>query len=153
MQLGIVPPFFLLGGHLPVMGVYQSFRDSPTSAWCFLPDELSFLAMRLDKRPVVGSSHTLATLYRWQGVFVQLEVGQQLHCPLTCTWCPCSKKIMLNNNTLEYNPVRTVLAVSPNKKSIHSKLYKNISVFCRFSLLGFRTQTLVLGLQRMVLPT
>ncbi|XP_047184912.1 adhesion G-protein coupled receptor V1 [Scophthalmus maximus] len=61
------------GGHLPVMGVYQSFRDSPTSAWCFLPDELSFLAMRLDKRPVVGSSHTLATLYRWQGVFVQLE--------------------------------------------------------------------------------
>nr|XP_046243039.1 adhesion G-protein coupled receptor V1 [Scatophagus argus] len=60
-------------GHLSVMGVYQGFEDNPTSAWCSLPQGPSFLAMRLDKRPVVGSSHTLATLYRWQGVFVPVE--------------------------------------------------------------------------------
>lgn len=57
------------------MGVYQSFEDSPTSAWCSLGEEPPFLAVRLDKEPVVGSSHTLATLYRWQGVFVALQVG------------------------------------------------------------------------------
>lgn len=68
--------FFLpVEGHLSVMGIYQSFVDSPTSAWCSLPYESSFLAMRLDKRPVAGSSHTLASLYRWQGVFVAVEVG------------------------------------------------------------------------------
>uniref|UniRef100_A0A3Q3W600 Adhesion G-protein coupled receptor V1 n=1 Tax=Mola mola TaxID=94237 RepID=A0A3Q3W600_MOLML len=60
-------------GHLSVMGVYQSFEDNPTSAWCSLPEGPSFLAVRLDKRPTVGSSHTLATLYRWQGVLVAVE--------------------------------------------------------------------------------
>ncbi|XP_076586595.1 adhesion G-protein coupled receptor V1 isoform X2 [Chaetodon auriga] len=60
-------------GHLSVMGVYQSFEDNPTSAWCSLPEGPSFLALRLDRRPVVGSSYTLATLYRWQGVFVPVE--------------------------------------------------------------------------------
>ncbi|KAM7416521.1 hypothetical protein PAMA_018533 [Pampus argenteus] len=60
-------------GHLPVMGVYQSFEENPTSAWCSLPEGPSFLAMRLDRSPTVGSSHTLATLYRWQGVFVPVE--------------------------------------------------------------------------------
>lgn len=59
-----------------MMGVYQSFEDSPTSAWCSLTEGPSFFAMRLDKKPVVGSSHTLATLYRWQGVFVAVQVGQ-----------------------------------------------------------------------------
>lgn len=67
--------FFLLEGPLPVMGVYQSFEDNPTSAWCSLPKGPSFLAMRLDRRPNVGFSHTLASLYRWQGVFVPVEVG------------------------------------------------------------------------------
>lgn len=57
------------------MGVYQSFEDIPTSAWCSLPKGPSFLVMRLDKRPVVGSAHTLATLYQWQGVFVAVEVS------------------------------------------------------------------------------
>ncbi|KAE8292326.1 hypothetical protein D5F01_LYC09693 [Larimichthys crocea] len=60
-------------GPLPVMGVYQSFEDNPTSAWCSLPKGPSFLAMRLDKRPNVGFSHTLASLYRWQGIFVPVE--------------------------------------------------------------------------------
>ncbi|XP_062238571.1 adhesion G-protein coupled receptor V1 [Platichthys flesus] len=60
-------------GHLPVMGVYQSFEDRPTSAWCFLPEQLSVLAMRLDRKPFNGSLHTSATLYRWQGVFVPSE--------------------------------------------------------------------------------
>ncbi|KAM3610925.1 uncharacterized protein V6R79_010649 [Siganus canaliculatus] len=60
-------------GHLPVMGVYQSFEDHPTSAWCSLPEGPPFLAVRLDRKPVVGSFHTLATLYRWQGVFVPVE--------------------------------------------------------------------------------
>lgn len=73
--------FFLLEGHLSVMGVYQSFEDNPTSAWCSLPEGPSFLAVRLDKRPTVGSSHTLATLYRWQGVLVAVEVGSRQDCP------------------------------------------------------------------------
>ncbi|XP_051279685.1 adhesion G-protein coupled receptor V1 isoform X2 [Dicentrarchus labrax] len=60
-------------GHLSVMGVYQSFEDNPTSAWCSIPEGPFFLAMRLDRRPSVGSSHTLATLYRWQGVYVPVE--------------------------------------------------------------------------------
>ncbi|XP_069555964.1 adhesion G-protein coupled receptor V1 [Brachyistius frenatus] len=64
---------FASEGHFSVMGVYQSFEDNPTSAWCSLPEDPSFLAMRLDRRPTVGSSHTLATLYRWQGVFVPVE--------------------------------------------------------------------------------
>uniref|UniRef100_UPI0037E7935A adhesion G-protein coupled receptor V1 n=1 Tax=Semicossyphus pulcher TaxID=241346 RepID=UPI0037E7935A len=60
-------------GHLSVMGVYQSFEENPTSAWCSLPEGPPFLAMRLDRMPMVGSSHTLATLYQWQGVFVPVE--------------------------------------------------------------------------------
>lgn len=66
-----------LEGHFLAMGVYQSFVDSPTSAWCALPHERSSLAMRLDQRAPVGSSHTLATLYRWQGAFVAVEVGRR----------------------------------------------------------------------------
>ncbi|XP_026177361.1 adhesion G-protein coupled receptor V1 isoform X2 [Mastacembelus armatus] len=60
-------------GPLPVMGVYQSFEDNPTSSWCSLPEDPPFLAVRLDRRPIIGSSHTLATVYRWQGVFVPVE--------------------------------------------------------------------------------
>ncbi|KAF7670351.1 hypothetical protein LDENG_00010120 [Lucifuga dentata] len=60
-------------GLVSVMGVYQSFEDNPTSAWCSLPEGPSFLATRLDRRPAVGSSHTLATLYQWQGVFVPIQ--------------------------------------------------------------------------------
>ncbi|XP_044053980.1 adhesion G-protein coupled receptor V1 isoform X2 [Siniperca chuatsi] len=74
---------FASEGHLPVMGVYQSFEDNPTSAWCSLPEGPSFLAMRLDRRPVVGSSHTLATLYRWQGVFVPVE-SVRIQDPSSC---------------------------------------------------------------------
>ncbi|KAM7391822.1 hypothetical protein PAMP_022479 [Pampus punctatissimus] len=70
-------------GHLPVMGVYQSFEDNPTSAWCSLPEGPSFLAMRLDRSPTVGSSHTLATLYRWQGVFVPVE-SVRIQDPSSC---------------------------------------------------------------------
>uniref|UniRef100_A0A3Q2PRU9 Adhesion G-protein coupled receptor V1 n=1 Tax=Fundulus heteroclitus TaxID=8078 RepID=A0A3Q2PRU9_FUNHE len=60
-------------GPLPVIGLYQSFEDNPTSAWCSVPAEASLLAMRLDLKPAVGAVHTLATLYRWQGVFVPIE--------------------------------------------------------------------------------
>lgn len=72
---GIHSLFPSLEGPFLAMGVYQSFVDSPTSAWCTLPHQHSFLAMRLDKRAFVGSSHTLATLYRWQGALVAVEVG------------------------------------------------------------------------------
>lgn len=65
---------FLAAGPFPVLGLYQSFEDNPTSAWCTLPEKQQFLALRLDKRPVIGSSYTLATLYQWQGVFVPIEV-------------------------------------------------------------------------------
>ncbi|XP_040899032.1 adhesion G-protein coupled receptor V1 [Toxotes jaculatrix] len=70
-------------GHLSVMGVFQSFEDSSTSAWCSLPEELSFLVMRLDRKPIVGSPHTLATLYRWQGVFVPIE-SVRIQDPSSC---------------------------------------------------------------------
>ncbi|KAG7490788.1 G-protein coupled receptor 98 [Solea senegalensis] len=60
-------------GHLSVIGVHQIFEDSPTAAWCIVPEELSSLVLRLDRKPFVGSTHTVATLYRWQGVFVPLE--------------------------------------------------------------------------------
>ncbi|KAM6930325.1 adhesion G-protein coupled receptor V1 [Xenentodon cancila] len=71
-------------GPLPVMALYQSFKENPTSAWCSIPEERSLLAMRLDKRPTAGSSHTLATLYRWQGVFVPVETVQ-IQDPTSCT--------------------------------------------------------------------
>eukprot|EP00064_Thunnus_orientalis_P005520 superscaffoldBa00000542_g5534 len=74
---------FASEGHLPVMGVYQSFEDNPTSAWCSLPEGPAFLAMRLDKSATVGSSHTLATLYRWQGVFVPVE-SVRIQDPSSC---------------------------------------------------------------------
>uniref|UniRef100_A0A4W6G876 Adhesion G-protein coupled receptor V1 n=1 Tax=Lates calcarifer TaxID=8187 RepID=A0A4W6G876_LATCA len=70
-------------GETILMGVYQSFEDTPTSAWCSLPGELSFLVMRLDRRPSVGSAHTLATLYRWQGVFVPFE-SVRIQDPSSC---------------------------------------------------------------------
>ncbi|XP_070760191.1 adhesion G-protein coupled receptor V1 [Enoplosus armatus] len=74
---------FASEGHLSVMGVYQSFEDNPTSTWCSLPEGPSFLAMRLDRRPIIGSSHTLATLYRWQGVFVPVE-SVRIQDPSSC---------------------------------------------------------------------
>ncbi|KAK5871603.1 hypothetical protein PBY51_004474 [Eleginops maclovinus] len=70
-------------GLLPVMGVYQSFDDYPTSSWCSLPEGPSFLAMRLDRRPSGGSSYSLATLYRWQGVFVPVE-SVRIQDPSSC---------------------------------------------------------------------
>ncbi|XP_057687080.1 adhesion G-protein coupled receptor V1 isoform X4 [Corythoichthys intestinalis] len=70
-------------GNFPVMGVYQSFEDSPTSTWCSVPGMPSILAVRLDKSPAVGSSHTLATLYQWQGVFVSVE-SARIQNPRSC---------------------------------------------------------------------
>ncbi|XP_076021271.1 adhesion G-protein coupled receptor V1 [Genypterus blacodes] len=60
-------------GLLPVMAMFQAFEDNPTFSWCSIPDGLSLLAVRLDRRPAVGSSHTLATLFQWQGVFVPIK--------------------------------------------------------------------------------
>ncbi|XP_061753493.1 adhesion G-protein coupled receptor V1 [Nerophis ophidion] len=70
-------------GPLPMMALYQSFEDSPTSAWCNIPGMPSVLAVRLDRRPAVGSSHTLATVYRWQGVFVPVE-SARIQDPSSC---------------------------------------------------------------------
>nr|XP_057927104.1 adhesion G-protein coupled receptor V1 isoform X2 [Doryrhamphus excisus] len=70
-------------GPLSMMGLYQSFEDSPTSAWCSLPGIPSMLAVRLDKSPAVGTSDTLATLYRWQGVFVPIE-SARIQDPTSC---------------------------------------------------------------------
>ncbi|XP_045890437.1 adhesion G-protein coupled receptor V1 [Micropterus dolomieu] len=74
---------FASDGHLLVIGVYQSFKSNPTSAWCSLPKGPSFLAMRLDRIPIVGSSHTLATLYQWQGVFVPVQ-SVRIQDPSSC---------------------------------------------------------------------
>ncbi|KAM3842448.1 adhesion G-protein coupled receptor V1-like, partial [Diretmus argenteus] len=60
-------------GNLPVLGVYQTLQDHHTSAWCSLPEAPSSLVVRLDRKPPIGSAPSLATLYRWQGVFVPLE--------------------------------------------------------------------------------
>ncbi|XP_067377863.1 adhesion G-protein coupled receptor V1 isoform X2 [Channa argus] len=70
-------------GHLSVMGGYQIFVDKPTSAWCFLPEESSFFVMMLDSNPIIGSSQTLATLYKWQGVFVPV-VSFRIQDPTSC---------------------------------------------------------------------
>ncbi|MEQ2255583.1 Adhesion G-protein coupled receptor V1, partial [Ilyodon furcidens] len=70
-------------GPLPVIGWYQSFEDSPTSAWCSIQGDSSFLALRLDLKPAVGAIHTLATLYRWQGVFVPIE-SVRIKDPTSC---------------------------------------------------------------------
>ncbi|KAF7200055.1 adhesion G-protein coupled receptor V1 isoform X2 [Nothobranchius furzeri] len=71
-------------GPFPVVGSYQSFEDKPTSAWCSLPKGPSFLAVRLDLKPAVGSSYTLATLYRWQGVFMPIK-SVRIQDPTSCT--------------------------------------------------------------------
>ncbi|XP_037536594.1 adhesion G-protein coupled receptor V1 [Nematolebias whitei] len=70
-------------GLLPVLGLYQSFTDNPTSAWCSLPEDPSFLAVRLDLKPMIGSSYTFATLYRWQGVFVPIK-SVRVQDPASC---------------------------------------------------------------------
>ncbi|XP_017272706.1 adhesion G-protein coupled receptor V1 [Kryptolebias marmoratus] len=70
-------------GLLPALGLYQNFEENPTSAWCSLPEDPSFLALRLDLKPTVGSSYTLATLYRWQGVFVPIE-SVRVQDPASC---------------------------------------------------------------------
>ncbi|XP_068166577.1 adhesion G-protein coupled receptor V1 [Antennarius striatus] len=63
-------------GYFPVMGVYQSFKDDPTSAWCSFPNGPSLLAVRLDKRSIL-------TLYRWQGVYVPVE-SVRIEDPSSC---------------------------------------------------------------------
>ncbi|KAM9822621.1 adhesion G-protein coupled receptor V1 isoform 2-T2 [Syngnathus typhle] len=70
-------------GPLPMMALYQSFEDRPTSTWCSVPGMPTVLAVRLDKDPAVGSSHTLATLYQWQGVFVPVE-SARIEEPSSC---------------------------------------------------------------------
>ncbi|XP_061673206.1 adhesion G-protein coupled receptor V1 isoform X2 [Syngnathoides biaculeatus] len=70
-------------GPLSMMGLYQSFEDTPTSTWCSIPWMPSILAVRLDKSPAVGSSHTLATIYQWQGVFVPI-VSARIQDPSSC---------------------------------------------------------------------
>uniref|UniRef100_A0A8C9WGZ3 Adhesion G-protein coupled receptor V1 n=1 Tax=Scleropages formosus TaxID=113540 RepID=A0A8C9WGZ3_SCLFO len=64
---------FGLTGDIPVLAVYQSFTEKPTSSWCALPYENVPLVLRLGKASAGTPSHTLATLYRWQGVFVPLQ--------------------------------------------------------------------------------
>ncbi|CDR18310.1 unnamed protein product, partial [Oncorhynchus mykiss] len=61
-------------GTLPVMAVYQIFPETPTSGWCSLAGGASPLAMRLDRPSNGGSTQTHATLYRWQGVLVPIQV-------------------------------------------------------------------------------
>ncbi|XP_061116243.1 adhesion G-protein coupled receptor V1 [Conger conger] len=75
---------FGMKGDLPVLPVYQRFQDTLTADWCDLPNRDPPLAMRLDRRLSTGSAHTLATLYRWQGVFVPLEFVS-IQDPRKCT--------------------------------------------------------------------
>uniref|UniRef100_A0A8K9V586 Adhesion G-protein coupled receptor V1 n=1 Tax=Oncorhynchus mykiss TaxID=8022 RepID=A0A8K9V586_ONCMY len=67
-------------GTLPVMAVYQIFPETPTSGWCSLAGGASPLAMRLDRPSNGGSTQTHATLYRWQGVLVPIQLVANLSC-------------------------------------------------------------------------
>uniref|UniRef100_A0AAV2MS74 Staphylococcus aureus surface protein A n=1 Tax=Knipowitschia caucasica TaxID=637954 RepID=A0AAV2MS74_KNICA len=70
-------------GPFQIFGVYQSFEDHSTAAWCSVPHDQSPLIMRLDMNPAIGSSHTLATLYQWQGVFVPI-MSVKIQNPNSC---------------------------------------------------------------------
>lgn len=59
-----------IGGEYPVLAVYQSIRDSFVTVWCEVPSEDSAVVLRLFK----GPSQNQAILYKWQGVFVPVEV-------------------------------------------------------------------------------
>uniref|UniRef100_A0A673Z153 Adhesion G-protein coupled receptor V1 n=1 Tax=Salmo trutta TaxID=8032 RepID=A0A673Z153_SALTR len=67
-------------GTLPVMAVYQIFSETPTSGWCSLTDGASPLAMRLDMPSPGGSTQSHATLYRWQGVLVPIQLVANSSC-------------------------------------------------------------------------
>ncbi|XP_028834405.1 adhesion G-protein coupled receptor V1 isoform X2 [Denticeps clupeoides] len=64
---------FGMKGDLPFLGMFQHFRDSPTSSWCSVPSAEFSLAIRLDSTPFSGATPSQAVLYRWQGVFVPIE--------------------------------------------------------------------------------
>ncbi|XP_035235780.1 adhesion G-protein coupled receptor V1 isoform X2 [Anguilla anguilla] len=64
---------FGMKGDVPVLAVYQRFQENLTADWCNLANSDPPLAMRLGRSLSGGSGPTLATLYRWQGVFVPLE--------------------------------------------------------------------------------
>ncbi|XP_036383544.1 LOW QUALITY PROTEIN: adhesion G-protein coupled receptor V1 [Megalops cyprinoides] len=69
---------FGMKGELPVLAVYQSLQENLTAGWCEVPNRDVPLALRMGRTPAGSSSQTLATLYRWQGVFVPLEFVQIL---------------------------------------------------------------------------
>ncbi|KAJ8414918.1 hypothetical protein AAFF_G00024410 [Aldrovandia affinis] len=64
---------FGMKGDLPVLAVYQRFQETLTSGWCDLPNRDPPLVLHLERHVPGSSTQTLATLYRWQGVFVPLE--------------------------------------------------------------------------------
>ncbi|KAJ8380590.1 hypothetical protein SKAU_G00013680 [Synaphobranchus kaupii] len=64
---------FGMKGDFPVLAVFQRFQETLTADWCDLPNWDPPLAMRLGRSLSGSSAHSLATLYRWQGVFVPLE--------------------------------------------------------------------------------
>ena len=93
---------FLAEGSVPVLGMYQTFQENPTSALCSIPDDrASSLAMRLDRTPSGGSAHTLAnTLYR--PVFVPIQVQSQplsKNFAFTSMWLAVGWKLCMSKTT------------------------------------------------------
>lgn len=55
------------GGVDVVFSIFQSFLDASPSGWCFFTLEDSVYGVMLRKLS--------STLYRWQGIFIPLEVN------------------------------------------------------------------------------
>ncbi|XP_034025926.1 adhesion G-protein coupled receptor V1 isoform X1 [Thalassophryne amazonica] len=117
-----------ISGHLPVMGVYQNFKDHPTSAWCMLPEWLSLLAMRLDRKPAVGAHYTLATLYRWQGVLVPVK-SFRIQDPSSCVGFAVngSTYIAITHNGLPFYPAAN-LSIFKLQRDLNITLEQTLGV-------------------------
>ncbi|KAK2837424.1 hypothetical protein Q5P01_014636 [Channa striata] len=115
-------------GHLSVMGGFQIFVDKPTSAWCFLPEESSFFVMRLDRNPIIGSFRTLATLYKWQGVFVPVK-SFRIQDPTSCVGFAVngSTYIGITHNGPPFSPAAN-LSIFKLQKDLNVTLEQTLGV-------------------------
>uniref|UniRef100_A0A3Q3J0J5 Adhesion G-protein coupled receptor V1 n=1 Tax=Monopterus albus TaxID=43700 RepID=A0A3Q3J0J5_MONAL len=115
-------------GPVAVMGVYQSFEDNPTSAWCSLLEGPSFMAVKLDRRPTLGSFHTWATLYQWRGVFVPIQ-SVRVQNPSSCVGFAVngSSYIGVTHSGLPFSPAAN-LSIFKLQKDFNVTLEQTLAV-------------------------
>lgn len=80
------------GGTEVVFSIFQSFFDASASGWCFFTLEDSVYGLMLRKLS--------STVYRWQGVFIPLEVSiiNFAVCKINCSfkfWMPHKLLLLL----------------------------------------------------------